>query len=70
VSCDVGASRWSGDLRVPLRDVASIAGSGPWRALAAAVLGGGRGPRTYLTSAMLPGEQANFHQPERWPIVP
>lgn len=69
VTCEGHGHRWQGRLAVPEREVVAVVGPGPWRGLAAAGLGGSATPRVYLTSARLPGQRPDFHQPRHWPLI-
>lgn len=68
ISQRVVGTRWTGRLECDGAVIARHAGPPPWRGLACLVAGGARGTeRVHLTSAPLPGDAPDFHQPEHWP---
>ena len=62
---DMTDGRWCGRATFPSTDLADSIGRGPFKILFAACLGHGE-TRRLRCSPPLPGEMADFHQPERW----
>jgi hypothetical protein len=70
VSNDVAGTRWRGRAVLPVSAIERHVGPRPWSGLVAAALGGGpAGERVHLASAILPGAQPDFHQPDAWPSL-